>query len=176
MGYAPATAGGVLVWSNTGALLGALLLSILSWRIGIRALSIGAMLGSFVAVLWFGQGQSNLDQLGFVAATAGFCANAGVVGLYAIFAATFPTEVRASGNRPGHRHRARRRGSRFYCGRPALFFRHWRSDRRRHLGRWFTMRGYRTPVPALQNCIVEPKRQHDAMISHRVPPDWPQAR
>ncbi|WBX86437.1 MFS transporter [Sphingosinicella microcystinivorans] len=97
MGYAPAAAGGVLVWANAGGLLGALLLSMLSWRIGIRALAIVAMLGSCIAVAWFGQGQSNLDQLGFVAATAGFCANAGVVGLYAIIAATFPTEVRASG-------------------------------------------------------------------------------
>lgn len=36
MGYAPAAAGGVLVWANGGDPLGALLLSVLNWRLDIR--------------------------------------------------------------------------------------------------------------------------------------------
>jgi MFS family permease len=36
-------------------------------------------------------------QLSIVAAAAGFFTNSAVVGLYAIFAQSFPTEVRASG-------------------------------------------------------------------------------
>lgn len=97
MGYDPSSAGGVLVWANVGGLAGALLLSILSWRIGIRSLVIAAMLASVAMVTLFGQGQSGLTQLGLVAAAAGFCTNAGVVGLYAIIASAFPTEVRAGG-------------------------------------------------------------------------------
>lgn len=97
MGHAPSAAGGVLVWANVGGLIGSLLLGMLSWRIGIRALVIGAMLMSAVMVTLFGQSQSSLSALSLVAAAAGFFTNAGVVGLYAIIAQSFPTAVRAGG-------------------------------------------------------------------------------
>lgn len=97
MGYAPSAAGGVLVWANVGGLLGALLLGMLSWRIGIRALVITVMLASTAMVTFFGQGQSSLSGLSLVAAAAGFFTNAAVVGLYALIAQSFPTSVRAGG-------------------------------------------------------------------------------
>ncbi len=97
MGYAPSAAGGVLVWANVGGLAGALLLSILSWRIAIRTLVLTAMLCASVAVTIFGQGWPTIASLSVVAAFAGFCTNAGVVGLYALMAQSFPTAVRAGG-------------------------------------------------------------------------------
>lgn len=97
MGFAPSAAGGVLVWANVGGLLGALLLSLLSWRMSVRALIIIAMLCSSVMVTLFGQGQTTLAGLSLIAAAAGFCTNAGVVGLYALIAQSFPTAVRAGG-------------------------------------------------------------------------------
>ncbi|MGK2912166.1 MAG: MFS transporter [Sphingobium sp.] len=97
MGYTPSAAGGVLVWANVGGLAGALLLSVLSWRIAIKALVIGAMLLSAVMVALFGQSQSTVAGLALVAAAAGFFTNAGVVGLYAIIAQAFPTAVRGGG-------------------------------------------------------------------------------
>ena len=97
MGYAPSAAGGVLVWANVGGLMGALLLSVLSWRIDVRALVIVAMLFSTAMVTVFGQGQASLVELALVAAAAGLCTNAAVVGLYAIIAHAFPTTVRAGG-------------------------------------------------------------------------------
>lgn len=97
MGFAPSSAGGVLVWANVGGLLGALLLSLLSWRMSVRALIIVAMLCSSVMVTLFGQGQTTLAGLSLIAAAAGFCTNAGVVGLYALIAQSFPTAVRAGG-------------------------------------------------------------------------------
>ncbi|MDF0541061.1 MFS transporter [Sphingobium sp. H39-3-25] len=97
MGYAPAAAGGVLVWANVGGLLGALLLSVLSWRVAIRALVIVAMMMSTVMVVIFGQGQASLSGLAMVGAATGFFTNAGVVGLYAIIAQAFPTAVRGGG-------------------------------------------------------------------------------
>lgn len=97
MGNAPSAAGSVLVWANVGGLAGALLLSLLSWRIHIRTLVIAAMLLSTVMVTVFGQSQSGLTGLALVAAAAGFCTNAGVVGLYAIIAQSFPTPVRGAG-------------------------------------------------------------------------------
>ena len=76
-------------------------------------------------VVLFGQGQSSLGQLSLIAAVAGFCTNAGVVGLYALVARTFPTDVRASATgfvigvgrggsalAPGDRRAALRRGLR----------------------------------------------------------------
>lgn len=97
MGYPAASAGGVLVWANVGGLCGALLLGLLSLRIGIRPLVMAAMLLSAVTVALFGQGQGDLATLSLKAAMAGFCTNAGVVGLYAIIAQSFPTAVRAGG-------------------------------------------------------------------------------
>lgn len=97
MGFAPSAAGGVLVWANLGGLTGALLLSALSWRFPIKVLTIVAMLAGTVMVTVFGQGQADLFGLSLVAAAAGFCTNAGVVGLYAIIAQAFPTAVRGSG-------------------------------------------------------------------------------
>lgn len=97
MGFTAAYAGSVLVWANVGGLAGAVLLSALTQRFNVRALVIVAMLASTVLVNIFGQGQASLTQLALVAACAGFFTNGAVVGLYAIFAQAFPTNVRASG-------------------------------------------------------------------------------
>ena len=97
MGYAPSSAGGVLVWANVGGLLGALSLSALSWRLDVRTLVIAALLLSMAMVTVFGQGQASLFGLALVAAAAGYFTNAAVVGLYAIIAQSFPTAVRAGG-------------------------------------------------------------------------------
>tara|TARA_R110001599_G_scaffold353880_1_gene601983 strand:+ start:97135 stop:98394 length:1260 start_codon:yes stop_codon:yes gene_type:complete len=97
MGYTAAYAGSVLVWANVGGLAGALLLSALTQHFNVRALVIVAMLASTVLVNIFGLGQASLTQLALVAACAGFFTNGAVVGLYAIFAQSFPTNVRAGG-------------------------------------------------------------------------------
>lgn len=97
MGFTPSSAGGVLVWANVGGLIGSLLFSVLSLRVALRALVIGVMLASAVMVTIFGQGQADLQGLSMAAAAAGFFTNAGMVGLYAIAAASFPTAVRAGG-------------------------------------------------------------------------------
>ena len=97
MGFAAPLAGGVLVWANVGGAMGAVLLGILSQRFGVKGLVIGAMVLGAIMVAVFGRGQDDLQQLSLIAAIAGFCTNAGVVGLYALFAQGFPTEVRAGG-------------------------------------------------------------------------------
>jgi len=97
MGYQASAAGGVLVWANVGGLAGATLLSVLTYRIGVKTLVIVAMIASTVLVTLFGQGQPDLAGLSLIAGAAGFCTNAAVVGLYALFAEAFPTAVRAGG-------------------------------------------------------------------------------
>jgi len=50
-----------------------------------------------IMVVIFGYSQADLATLSVVSAFAGFFTNAAIVGLYAIFAQSFPTELRASG-------------------------------------------------------------------------------
>lgn len=95
-GFAPASAAGVLVWANVGGATGSLLLGLLTARVRLWTLTIIAMIASAVLVTLFGQGQADLAQLSLVAAAAGFCTNAGVVGLYGLLAQSFPTDVRAT--------------------------------------------------------------------------------
>jgi len=97
MGFAPSMAGGVLVWANVGGLIGALALSALTQRVGVRPLVIAAMLLAAVMVTVFGQGQPDLARLSLIAGIAGMCTNGAIVGLYAMVAQSYPTAVRAGG-------------------------------------------------------------------------------
>jgi len=97
MGFAPSMAGGVLVWANVGGLIGALALSALTQRVGVRPLVIAAMVLAAVMVTVFGQGQPDLARLSLIAGVAGMCTNAAIVGLYAMVAQSYPTAVRAGG-------------------------------------------------------------------------------
>jgi len=96
MGFAPSSAAGVLVWASVGGATGSLLLGLLTARVRLLTLTIGAMLFSTALVIAFGQGQNSLGTLSMVAAAAGFFTNAGVVGLYALLAQSFPTSLRAT--------------------------------------------------------------------------------
>ncbi|MEM9879319.1 MAG: MFS transporter [Pseudomonadota bacterium] len=97
MGYDDSEAGRVLVAANIGNLASAVLLGVVSQKIPIRPLVIGSMVMGFFAVLIFGSGISDLTQLSLTVAAAAFFINAGVVGMYPIFAETFPAHLRASG-------------------------------------------------------------------------------
>lgn len=96
MGFAPSAAAGVLVWASIGGAIGSLLLGLLTARLPLLRLTIIAMLASTALVAIFGAGQGSLAGLSAVAALAGFATNAGVVGLYALIAQSFPTAVRAT--------------------------------------------------------------------------------
>jgi MFS transporter, AAHS family, vanillate permease len=52
---------------------------------------------STVAVTVFGRSPADLLRLTLICMVAGFCTNASITGMYAIFAKAFPTHVRASG-------------------------------------------------------------------------------
>ncbi len=97
LGYAPAAAGGVLVWANVGGASGSVLLSLLTLRAPVRRLVMGAMILASVAVAGFGQPLGSLAALSLVAGIAGFFTNGATAGLYALFAQSFPAAVRAGG-------------------------------------------------------------------------------
>ncbi|MCW1427782.1 MFS transporter [Novosphingobium sp. JCM 18896] len=97
MGFSSASAGGVLVWANVGGLIGGLLFSALSLRFSLKGLLVAFMLASTVTVAVFGLGQADLQGLSWAAAVGGFCTNAAVVGIYALVASSYPTEIRGGG-------------------------------------------------------------------------------
>jgi benzoate transport len=97
MGFAPSSAAGVLVWANVGGAAGGALFGLLTHRIRLKALTISVLLVSTVMINIFGHSRADLHQLAVICAVTGFFTNAGVVGLYALFAQVFPTHVRATG-------------------------------------------------------------------------------
>lgn len=97
LGFAPSSAAGVLVWTNVGGALGGAVFGLLTLRYSVKALTIGVLFASSVTVMVFGRTPADLERLSLICAIAGFCINAGIVGLYAIIAQVFPTHVRAFG-------------------------------------------------------------------------------
>jgi benzoate transport len=97
MGFTQSQGSAVLTWANVGGMLGGAALGLLTLRFGVKRLTISMMLLGAVAVSLFGRSGPNLHQLELSAAFALFCTNAGIVGMYAIFAHVFPTHVRSSG-------------------------------------------------------------------------------
>lgn len=97
LGFDAAEAGRVLVAANVGNLAGALVIGLASQRFNLRPLVAGAMLAGFLAIGAFGLVGADLTRLSITAAVAAFFVNAGVVGMYPIFAQTYPAALRASG-------------------------------------------------------------------------------
>jgi len=97
MGFAPSSAAGVLVWTNVGGALGGLTLGLLTLRLSLKGLTIAMFVLTTVMVIAFGHTPADLHRLALACGCAGFCINAAIVGMYAIFAHAFPTHVRASG-------------------------------------------------------------------------------
>jgi len=97
MGFLPTDAGMVLVWTNVGGATGGALLGFLTLRYGVKQLTIGALLLTAIMVSLIGRSPADLGSLALISAGTGFASNSAVVGLYALFAHSFPTHVRASG-------------------------------------------------------------------------------
>jgi benzoate transport len=97
MGFPASSAAGVLTWANVGGAAGGALFGVLTQKFPLKPLTIGTMVLATVGVIIFGHTPANLDRLSLLCAGAGFFGNAGIVGMYAIFARAFPTHVRAFG-------------------------------------------------------------------------------
>lgn len=100
LGFEASTAGGVLTWYMAGGATGGAVLGFLTIRYGVKGLTMAVLVLSTVLVMIFGQiaqPPADLGNLGLVCFFAGFFTNAGIVGLYAIFAHAYPTHVRATG-------------------------------------------------------------------------------
>jgi benzoate transport len=96
-GFAASSAAGVLVWTNVGGATGGAVFGLLTQRYSVKGLTIGVLVLSSGMVTLFGMTPPDLQRLSLICAVAGFCTNAGIVGLYALIAQAFPTHVRAFG-------------------------------------------------------------------------------
>ena len=97
LGFTQAQGASVLTLANVGGMIGGALLGLLTLKFDVKRLTIAVMLLGAVAVSLFGRSAADLSQLTWTAAIALFCTNAGIVGMYAIFAQVYPTHLRSSG-------------------------------------------------------------------------------
>jgi len=98
MGFAPSAAAGVLVWANVGGATGGAFVGLMSQRFSVKGMTVVLLLLSSAMVVLFGRQQAGLQALALVCALTGFCTNGGIVGLYAVLARVFPTDLRATGS------------------------------------------------------------------------------
>lgn len=96
-GFDSRSAASVLTWLNVGGATGGAVFGFLATRIKLRELTIATMVVSTVMIVWFGRGADTFGLLTAVVVAAGFFTNAGIVGLYSLFAKVFPTHLRATG-------------------------------------------------------------------------------
>jgi len=97
MGFAPKAAAGVLTWANVGGAAGVAIFGLLATRVGLKALTLATLVGSWAMVVWFGRGSHDLASLAATVAVAGMFTNSAIGGYYLLFAQVFPTHVRATG-------------------------------------------------------------------------------
>ena len=97
MGFAPATAGTILVWASVGGLFGSVLLSIATLKRGPIGLVLVALSISTAGVAFFGQVPNLLPALAAVVFVANAGANAATIGIFAIAVRTFPADLRGAG-------------------------------------------------------------------------------
>ena len=97
LGFDAKSAAGVLTWANVGGAIGGALFGLIATRVSLKALTICTFLGGWLMVVWFGRGATDLDTLKTTVAVTGLFLNAGIAGMYLLFAKVFPTHVRATG-------------------------------------------------------------------------------
>jgi MFS family permease len=87
----------MLKYANIGGALGGAVLGFLTLRLDVKKLTMAVLALSAVFITFLGSTPANLDYIKVVAALCGFFGNSGIIGMYALFPAAFPTHVRASG-------------------------------------------------------------------------------
>ena len=97
LGFSAAVAASVSAIANLSGVAGGALLGWMAHRFGLKLLSIVALLGMGVCTAAFGLIPADPLLLKLAAGAAGFFLFAGMIGLYAVIARTFPTHVRATG-------------------------------------------------------------------------------
>jgi len=97
MGFTPAEGAGMLMYANIGGAVGGMCLGLLTLRFSVKNLTITVLTLSGVAFIILGQTPADLTYFALFVAFCGFFGNAGILGMYALFPAAFPTHFRATG-------------------------------------------------------------------------------
>jgi len=87
----------MLMYANIGGVTGGIILGLLTLRFSVKHLTIAVLTLSGIFFIILGQTPEDLTNIAFRVAFCGFFGNAGIIGLYALFPAAFPTHIRASG-------------------------------------------------------------------------------
>jgi len=95
-GFSDVSGADMLKFANFGGLLGGIILGLLTLRVEVRKLTIATLVLSAVFITLLGT-MTDLNSFAFIVTLCGFFGNAGIIGMYALFPAAFPTHVRASG-------------------------------------------------------------------------------
>ncbi len=95
--FTKAQGAGVLAYANLGGAIGGACLGLLIGRFGIKRATLVALALSVIMVTKFGLGSSDLVGWTWAVVLAGMFTNAAVVGFYSAFAASYPTQVKATG-------------------------------------------------------------------------------
>lgn len=97
MGFSPSEGANMLKYANIGGAVGGTILGLLTLRMDLKRLTMATLALSAVAISLIGRTPVDAAYIKLVAFFCGFFGNAGIVGMYALFPAAFPTHVRASG-------------------------------------------------------------------------------
>jgi len=97
MGFTGSAAGGVLVYANVGGAIGGAIFGLLTMRFNLKKLTVGTLVFAALFIAILGQTPADLFYIAIFVAVAGFFGNSSIVGIYALMAHVFPTQVRASG-------------------------------------------------------------------------------
>ena len=97
MEFSQAQGNEMLMYANIGGVTGGIILGLLTLRFSVKKLTIAVLALSGVCFIILGYTPEVLTSIAFRVAFCGFFGNAGIIGLYALFPAAFPTRIRASG-------------------------------------------------------------------------------
>lgn len=97
MGFTPSDGADMLKYANFGGVLGGAILGFLTLRIDVKRLTMLTLALSAFAIAGLGRIPADLTYGALFTFLSGLTGNAGIVGMYALFPAAFPTHVRASG-------------------------------------------------------------------------------
>jgi benzoate transport len=97
MGFSASEGANMLKYANIGGALGGAIFGLMTLRLDLKRLTMGTLALSAVFITLLGRIPADLNYIKVAAALCGFFGNSGIIGMYALFPAAFPTHVRASG-------------------------------------------------------------------------------
>jgi benzoate transport len=97
MGFSVSEGANMLKYANIGGALGGAILGLMTLRLDLKKLTMATLALSAVFITILGVTPADLNYIKVIAALCGFFGNSGIVGMYALLPASFPTHIRASG-------------------------------------------------------------------------------